>query len=303
MWENTKKKRIILNIFLGLLIVAVVAVLGYFVMQIQAENRAHDEELSKIYEQQQRQQSEARQESVSAIDEQYARQMETVQQYVPGIVCWGDNTTAAVSGSLNYPYVLQTYINTYMCDIYDFSSTVENALDFARLDWSKYKLSIPVVNMASGKESTYTIMGRAGVDPYITYQDITIPAGSTPVSIVLTSMEGKNVTPLTGGDLGVNPVVIAGIEGQLRLNMEDYAYNGTLHYTFTRLTPGEETFIPAGTVVKTSSEDLYKNYIHVVLIGMYGEYSSADDLVQQFLSTVAVRMKHKKLVRNIGKGF
>ena len=79
MWENTKKKRIILNIFLGLLIVAVVAVLGYFVMQIQAENQAHDEELSKIYEQQQRQQSEARQESVSAIDEQYARQMQTVQ--------------------------------------------------------------------------------------------------------------------------------------------------------------------------------------------------------------------------------
>jgi flagellar basal body-associated protein FliL len=49
MWENTKKKRIILNIFLGLLIVAVVVVLAYFVMQIQAENRAHDEELSKIY--------------------------------------------------------------------------------------------------------------------------------------------------------------------------------------------------------------------------------------------------------------
>ncbi len=281
MWENTKKKRIILNIFLGLLIVAVVAVLGYFVMQIQAENRAHDEELSKIYEQQQRQQSEARQESVSAIDEQYARQMQTVQQYVPGIVCWGDNTTAAVSGSLNYPFVLQTYINTYMCDIYDFSSTVENALDFARLDWSKYKLSIPVVNMASGKESTYTIMGRAGVDPYITYQDITVPAEAVPVSIVLTSVEGKNVSPLTGGDMGVNPVTISGIEGQLSLNREDYAYNGSLHYTFTRLTPGEETFIPAGTVVKTASEDLYKNYIHVVLIGMYGDYTSADDLVNQ----------------------
>ncbi len=287
MWENTKKKRIILNIFLGLLIVAVVAVLGYFLKQIQAENQSHDEELSKIYEQQQRQQSEARQESVSAIDEQYEQQMQTVQRYIPGIVCWGDNTTAAVSGSLNYPFVLQTYINTYLCDIYDFSSTVENALDFARLDWSKYKMSIPVVNMASGKESTYTIMGRAGVDPYITYWDVTIPADTTPVRIDLTSTEGKNVAPLTGGDLGVNPVVIAGIEGQLSLNMEDYAYNGTLHYTFTRLTPGEETFIPAGTVVKTASEDLYRNYIHVVLIGMYGEYSSADELVQQVKTLLA----------------
>ena len=281
MWENTKKKRVILNIFLGLLIVAVVAVLGYFVMQIQKENQAHDEELSKIYEQQQRQQSEARQESVTAIDEQYAKQMQTVADYVPGIVCWGDNTTAAVSGSLNYPYVLQTYINTYMCDIYDFSSTVENALDFARLDWNKYKLSIPVVNMASGKESSYTILGRAGVDPYITYDEITIPENSAPVSISLTSLEGRSVSPLTGGDMGVNPVTIAGIKGKLSLNSEDYSYNGSLKYTFSRLEPGAETVVPAGSVVRTASEELYKNYIHVVLIGMYGDYSSADDLVQQ----------------------
>lgn len=281
MWENKAKKRVILNIFLVILILGVTAVLGYFLLQVREQNQAHDEELSKIYVEQQRQQTEARQESLTAIDEAYQKQMQTVADYIPGIVVWGDNTTAAVSGMLNYPYVLQTYINTYLCDIYDFSSTIENALDYTRLDWSKYRLNIPVVNMASGKESSYTIMGRAGVDPYLTYQDITIPADTTPVELILTSAEGKYVTPLTGGEEGINNVVIGGIEGKLILNNDEYSYYGTPKYTFARLTPGAEKEIPAGTVVKTASEDLYKNYIHVVLIGMYGEYDTGEDLVQQ----------------------
>lgn len=281
MWENTRRKKVILNMFLVLLILVVVGVLGYFLLQVREENRLHDEELSKIYVEQQRQQTEARQESLGAIEEAYRQQMQTVEDYIPGIVVWGDNATAAVSGMLNYPYVLQTYINTYLCDIYDFSSTIENALDYTRLDWTKYRVNIPVVNMASGKESSYTILGRAGVDPYVILQDITIPADSTPVYFNLTSSEGKAVTPLTGGDAGVNNVKIAGIEGTLGLSAEDYFYNGYQTYSFTRLNPGSEVEIPAGTVVKTASEDLYKNYVHVVLLGMYGEYDSGEELVQQ----------------------
>ena len=281
MWENDRKKRILVNILLVILIIAVVGVLGFFLLRVRAENQAHDEELSKIYVEQQRQQSEARQESLAAIDEEYRKQMQTVAEYVPGIVIWGDNTTAAVSGMLNYPYVLQTYINTYLCDIYDFSSTIENALDYTRLDWNKYKFSIPVVNMASGKESSYTILGRAGVDPYVTDRDFVIPEDTTPVDISFTSSEGKTVTPLTSGDEGINNVFVAGIEGKLQLNTEAYAYNGIANYTFTRLVPGSELEVPAGTVINTASEDLYKDYIHVVLIGMYGEYDSAEDLVQQ----------------------
>ena len=281
MWENDRKKRILVNILLVILIIAVIGVLGFFLLRVRAENRAHDEELSKIYVEQQRQQSEARQESLAAIDEEYRKQMQTVAEYVPGIVIWGDNTTAAVSGMLNYPYVLQTYINTYLCDIYDFSSTIENALDYTRLDWNKYKFSIPVVNMASGKESSYTILGRAGVDPYVTDRDFVIPEDTTPVDISFTSSEGKSVTPLTSGDEGINNVFVAGIEGKLQLNTEAYAYNGIANYTFARLVPGSELEVPAGTVINTASEDLYKDYIHVVLIGMYGEYDSAEDLVQQ----------------------
>ena len=281
MWEDTQKRRKILNVFLVILILIVVAGIAYFGLQLHEQTAAHDKELSEVYVQQQQQQAEARQESLTVVDGEYEKDLKTVEEYLPGIVCWGDNTTAAVSGLLNFPYVLQTYINTYLCDIYDLSSSIENATDYSRLDWKKYKINIPVVNMAAGKESTYTVMGRAGVDPYIVSKEFTIPAEAEPVGISFTSSEGMAVTPLTGGDAGVNNVFIAGIEGKLSLNQESYNNYGTLSYSFTRLTPGSEVVVPPGTVIKTASEDLYHNYIHVIFVGMYGDYTNADDLVRQ----------------------
>ena len=287
MWEDNRGKKILVNILLVLLILIVMGGLGYFMLKVRAENRAHDEELSEIYVQQQQQQTEARQESLTAIDAEYQKDMQTVADYMPGIVVWGDNTTAAVSGMLNYPFVLQTYLNTYLCDIYDFSSTIENARDYARLDWSKYTLKIPVVNMASGKESTYTIMGRAGVDPYVLSEDLVLPAAVEDVDIHFTSTEGKIVTPLTGGDMGVNNVRIGGIEGKLSLNAEEYNKSGRFQYFFTRLEPGQEVTIPTGTAIETAAENLYKDYVHVILIGMYGDYDNADDLVRQVKTLLA----------------
>ena len=281
MWEDTRKRRKILNVFLVILILIVVAGIAYFGIQLHEQTETHDKGLSEVYVQQQQQQAEARQESLAVVDAEYEKDLKTVAEYLPGIVCWGDNTTAAVSGLLNYPYVLQTYINTYLCDIYDLSSSIENATDYSRLDWKKYNINIPVVNMAFGKESTYTIMGRAGVDPYVVSKEFTIPAEAEPVEISFTSSEGKAVTPLTGGDEGINNVLIAGIEGKLSLNQQGYNYDGTLRYNFTRLVPGNEVDVPVETVIKTASEDLYRNYIHVVFVGMYGEYTDADDLVRQ----------------------
>ena len=181
MWENNSRKQLIINILLCVVIIAVVAGLGFFLLRIRKQTQEHDEELAQMYVQQREEQSEARVESVNSIDIEYQKQMDTVARYVPGIVCWGDNTTAAVSGMLNYPYVLQTYINTYLCDIYDFSSTIENALDYTRLDWKKYKVNIPVENMATGKETTYTVLGRAGAIPYVLAEDLVVPADPEPI--------------------------------------------------------------------------------------------------------------------------
>ena len=286
MWENDNRKRLITNILICVVIIAVVAGLGFFMLRVRKQTQAHDEELAQMYVQQREEQSEARVESVNAIDVEYQKQMDIVSRYVPGIVCWGDNTTAAVSGMLNYPYVLQTYINTYLCDIYDFSSTIENALDYTRLDWKKYKVNIPVVNMATGKETTYTVLGRAGAIPYVLAEDLEVPENPEPVKIYFTSEGGQYVTPLTGGDLNFNNIVIGGIEGTLARDGE-YYYNGYPSYTFTRAAAGQAQTLPKGTKLKIASEDLYKNYIHVVMIGMYGEYVNAEDLVKQVKALLA----------------
>ena len=292
MWKDTRRSRTILNICLVILILIIIGGLVYVSLRLHEQTVEHDKELSEAYAQQQQQQAVARQETMTAVDAEYEKDLQTVAEYLPGIVCWGDNITAAVSGMLNYPYVLQTYLNTYLCDIYDLSSSIENSTDYMRLDWSKYLVSIPVVNMAAGKESSYTILGRAGVDPYVLSRDLVLPAGAEPVEIFFTSTEGKHVTPLTGGDAGVNNVYLGEIEGTLSLIKDEYNYYGTPRYSFTRLAPGEEMTIPAGTVLKTASEELYRDYIHVVLIGTYGEYSSADDLVEQVKTLLARQTKN-----------
>ena len=287
MWESNRTKKVLLNIFLILFIFVIVACLLFGMRYVSRVSASQDAQLSEIYVQQKQEQNAARVESINAIQEEYEKDLRTVAQYVPGIVCWGDETTAGSTGYLNYPYVLQTYINTYFCDIYNFASSIENAAEFSRLKWDDYKVSIPVVNMGVGKESTYTILGRSGAIPYVVREDFVIPADTEPVGLLLLSESGKKVTPLIGGNAGVNNVTINGVEGVLTIDSDYYYYNGYCNYYFTRLTPGEEVPVSAGTVVKTAASDMYKDYIHVVLIGTYGEYEGAEDLVNQVKALLA----------------
>ena len=287
MWENNRKKGIITNVLLVFLILLIAGVLIMAMLRVHQMNAAQDEELSAIHIQQQQEQSAARSESLTAIQDEYDKDMRTVAAYTPGIVCWGDDITAGSFAYLNYPYELQTYINAYLCDIYDFRSTIANAEEFSRLKWDDYTFSIPVVNMGAGKESSYTILGRCGAVPYIVSEEFVVPAGVEPVPIQLKSMSGNPVTPLIGGSAGINNVVINGIEGVLSIDSEAYNYNSTYNYFFTRVAPGAETTIPAESVIQTAASDLYKDYIHVVFIGTYGNYNNADDLVQQVKTLLA----------------
>ena len=290
MWKNDHWKKVLLNIVLALLILAILAGLGYYMLQVRKETRAHDEQLSELYIQQQQQQTEARQESVAAIQAEYDKDMETVEEYLPGIVCWGDSLTMGSSGNISYPSVLKTYIDTYFCDIYDFRSTIENASDFARLKWDEYKVSVPVINMGAGPESSYTVLGRCGALPYVLGADVTIPAGNDPVEIVLRSEGGQVVEPLTGGDVGVNPVTIAGIEGTLTANYNSRTQKYS--YYFSRGTAGEETLLSKDTVVETASVDQYRDYIHIIWIGTYGEVRNPDDLVAQVKTLLSRQAKN-----------
>ena len=282
MWEDNRKKTIIKNLILALLILILVTGLVYAMLNVRRETEAHDAELSAIQIQQQKQQDEARQESVSVIDAEYEKDLQTIASYMPGIVCWGDAVTLGSSGSVAYPYVLQKYIDTYICDIYDFRSTIENAEDFSRLKWDDYKVSIPVVNMGAGKEDSSTVLGRSGAVPYVVESDFEIPAEAEPVPLSICSQNGRSVTLLIGGSAGVNNVVINGVEGTLSMDSELYNKKDIASYMFTRTQPGEAVSVSSGTVVQTAVSNMYKDYIHIVCIGTYGGYDKdADVLVQQ----------------------
>lgn len=277
MWENEYKKTVIRNVIIGVILVMAVCGLAMAVIQVKERIAEEDKALSAIKINQQQQQNDARQENIEAIRLAYETDMETVAQYMPGIICWGDSLTSGSSGNAAYPYTLQKYINTYLCDIYDFRSSVPNAEDYSWLNWSEYKVSIPVVNMGGGQDNSATTLGRAGVAPYVVQKGFVIPAETEErVAITIVSASGEKVTPLTAGNAGVNPVTIAGVEGTLTLETKD----GVRTYYFQRLTAGDAVSVDDGTEIMTACASEYQDYIHIVWLGTYDGFRSADSLVR-----------------------
>ena len=288
MWENEGKKTLIRNIIIFLLLAAAAAGLLMAMIAVKRQIDAEDELLQAESANQRQELSVVRQENLDAITQAYEKDMQTVQQYLPGIVCWGDSLTAGSSGNVSYPGTLQKYIDTYLCDIYDFASTIENAQDYSRLDWDKYTVSIPVVNMGAGKEDCPTILGRSGVIPYVVGADLEIPAGTEAVDIRLKSADGKNVSPLTAGSVGVNPVTIAGVTGEITLVSNQGWGQNT--YQFTRAEAGEPVSVAGGTQITTACTDEYRDYVHIVWLGTYGDFTNPEKLVsdtRQLLSRQA----------------
>ena len=278
MWENEGRKVLIRNTIVFLLLAAAAAGLLTAMIAVKKQIDAEDELLQAKNSSQRQELSAARQENLEAVSLAYEKDMQTVADYLPGIVCWGDSLTAGSSGNVSYPSVLQKYIDTYLCDIYDFRSTVENAQDYSRLDWDKYTVSIPVVNMGSGQENSATILGRSGVTPYVVGADFEIPGEVESVHISLTSADGKTVTPLTAGNAGVNPVTIAGVEGTITLESEGQGW-GLTSYQFTRTEAGEPVSVMKGTEITTACADEYRDYVHIVWLGTYGDFTNSEKLV------------------------
>lgn len=278
MWENEHRKAVIRNVIIFLFLALAVAGLLYAMVAVKKQIDAEDALLKEEHSNQRQEQNEARQENLEAIQLAYESDLETVAAYLPGIVCWGDSLTAGSSGNVSYPLTLQKYINTFLCDIYDLRYSVENPASYSRLDWEDYKVSIPVVNMGAGQEDSTTILGRCSVVPYVVKSDFVIPAGKESVSISIVSESQKPVMPLTAGNAGVNPVTIAGIKGRLTLTTNNQGW-GNNSYLFTRLEEGEETSVTVGTEIETASKEEYRDYIHIVWLGTYGEFVNPEQLV------------------------
>lgn len=277
MWENEYRKTVIRNVVIGVILVLVVFGLAKAFLQVKARIAEEDKALSAIKVNQQQQQNDARQENIEAIRLAYETDMETVAQYMPGIICWGDSLTSGSSGNAAYPYTLQKYINTYLCDIYDFRSSVPNAEDYSWLNWNEYKVSIPVINMGGGQDNSATTLGRAGVEPYVVKRGFVIPAEAEErVAVTISSPSGETVTPLTAGNAGVNPVTIAGVEGTLTLETK----GGVRTYYFQRLSAGDAVSVEEGAEITTACASEYQDYIHIVWLGTYDALWSADTLVR-----------------------
>lgn len=298
MWRDERKHKILKNIIVAMILIIFLLGLAMAMMILQARTDAEDAALASVQIQQREEQTVAKQEGVATIQAEYEKDMQTVREYLPGIVCWGDSITAGSAGNISFPYMLQKYIDTYICDVYDFRLSIENADEYSRLDWDGYTVDIPVINMGAGQEDTNTILGRSGVVPYIVSDTIYIPAEPTPVPIRLMSANRKPVTPLTGGSAGVNNVTIDGIEGTLFIDPNSHKMYSVAQYSFIRAEQGEEAVIPADSIIKTAAADMYKDYIHIICIGTFGGFEdnndtgSIDNLVAQTKQMVERQTKN-----------
>lgn len=174
---------------------------------------------------------------------------------VPGIICWGDSLTVGAGGDgVNYPDVLHDEIK------------------------SRIGADVEVVNMGVGGETSATIVGRSGMEPFRA-QAFTIPADCTPTKIKLYSELHKRVLPMIQGENGVNPVSIGGVVGEISVKYSTVVEWS--EYFFTRAEAGEAVEIEKGTPVITDVSDKYLDYVNVVFIGTNGDFKNAAELIEQ----------------------
>ena len=278
MWENERKGQLIRNIVIGILLVAATLGLAYGYLMVSRQIEEEDAMLKDVQSDQRQELSDARQENKEKLNQVYQQHLDVLNQYLPGIVCWGDSLTTGSSGNVSYPHTLQKYLDVYICDVYDLRYSLDMIEGLSATDWDDYKISIPVVNMGAGRENTATILGRSGAVPYVLAENIVIPAETESIPLKIVSENGEAVTPLIAGDGGVNPVTIAGVQGTLTRNASTQQWTADV-YQFTRLEAGQEVSAEKGTEVTTAAMDSYRDYIHIVWLGTYGNNGNADKLV------------------------
>lgn len=182
-----------------------------------------------------------------------------LDEYLPGIVCWGDSLTAGAGGKgVTYPQTLETLIR-------------ENLLDKNHCDTG----AVQVINMGVGGEDTRTILGRNGAVPFTVKDSFVIPAGTEPVEFQIE--EGY---PFRQGFAGIESVKIDGIWGTVSIEQESYTAVEYKYY-FTRNKAGQEREVPAGTEIVSSGSLRYRDYLTVVFIGENGGYADSADLIEQ----------------------
>ena len=191
----------------------------------------------------------------------------------PTVYCWGDSLTEGVGGWLATPEGVQKTIVSAYPDI--------------------VAKTYPCVNLGCRGETIQTIMARQGADP-MTVGGFTIPAAASDNVVVgylrgtyyaenrlgIATASGDVAQPLSETEAGINPCIIAGVEGEL---YRDYTADsdGRYAYRFKRLVSGSAVSVPAGTQIETYAMRYYRNGVAVIWMGANGAVASHTAYIQK----------------------
>lgn len=203
---------------------------------------------------------------------------QTVTQ-TPTVYCWGDSLTEGVGGWLATPEGVQNTIVSAYPDM------------VARC--------YPCVNLGCRGETIQTIMARQGADPMVV-GGFTIPASADEDVVVgylrggyfddnrlgIATASGDLAQPLKETESGINPCLIAGVEGTL---CRDYTADseGRYAYRFRRMADGNAVTVDTGTQIETYAMRYYRNGVAVIWMGANGSVASHTAYIDKIKQMVA----------------
>ena len=216
-----------------------------------------------------------------------------IDETMPGFDCWGDSITEGFLGDgVTYPATLAGLMEERLFD------PIRESSGFSGLT------APPVRNMGVCTETTAEITGRRGAVPFSVMEAFEIPADQTPVDFWFWSSDHGQVTkPLRHGDgtyggNGINPVTIAGVEGEL-IRYFDVEMDSS-RYQFKRAKAGEPVSVNPGEYVFTDASGKYGEDFAVVLMGANGGYEDPANLVDHFGRMAGMQKNEHYLLLGMG---
>jgi len=139
-----------------------------------------------------------------------------------------------------------------------------------------------VYNYGVSGETLRTVAAKQGGFPMLV-QPFTIPEDETPVDITINSLDNTDLNLSFEQNGGLNPCVIADIEGTINQVVND---DGTEKLTFTRSTSGVEKQVPKPTVILTRGMLQQRENLMIVYLGNKSAYNDINETLSIYRNMI-----------------